>query len=115
MGAVLLSLLDNRERVLAFFRLMLAESAVADDPGAAARVSLGLDGEVDELAWSAASEPLFEALVRTLEADPTRLDAIERVVTELNASEEGAARIPDRFLEIWEPVWEARERMKGRR
>jgi hypothetical protein len=115
MGAVLLSLLDNRERVLAFFRLMLAESAVADDPGAAARVSLGLDGEVDELAWSAASEPLFEALVRTLEADPTRLDAIERVVTELNASEEGAARIPDRFLEIWEPVWEARERMKSRR
>jgi hypothetical protein len=114
-GAVLLSLLDNRERVLAFFRLMLAEPAVTDDPGAAARVSLGLDGEGDELAWSAASEPLFEALVRTLEADPTRLDAIERVITELNASEEGATRIPDRFLEIWEPIWEVRQRMGPRR
>ena len=112
-AAVLLSLLDNRERVLAFFRLMLAESATADDPGASAQISLGLDGGTNELAWSASSEPLLEALVRTLEADPTRLDAIKRVVTELNASEEGQARIPDGFLEIWAPVWEARQRMRS--
>lgn len=112
--AVLLSLLDNRERVLAFFRLMLAESGTADDGGASAQLSLGLDGDPAELAWSASSEPLLEALVRTLEADPARLDAIERVVSELAASEEGRDRIPERFVEIWEPIWEARNRMRSR-
>jgi hypothetical protein len=105
--------LDDPARVLAFLRLMLSEPMDGEHEGAVPAY-LPLDGTdpANGLAWVANAEPLLEALVRTLEADPRRLDAVARIVSDLEATEEGRARIPAAFLEIWSPVWEARERTR---
>ena len=111
--AVLLSLLDDPQRVLAFIRLMLAEPA-ADVAGVGVLPHLTLVGKADvSLAWATDTDPLFESLVRALEADPAGLDAVARIVDDLEkAGGEGHGRLPPGFLEIWRPIWSAREQMR---
>lgn len=105
---VILSLLDTPERVLAFLRLMLAQPGGAESAPGGAILSLGASATAKGIAWDVPTEPLFEALVRAVEEDPARLDPIARLVDDLSASEDGRARLPDGFLEIWEPIDKAR-------
>lgn len=111
--AILLSLLEDSDRVLAFFRMMLSESPGIGD-AALARPVLPF-GPVAGVAlgWAVGDEPLLESLVRALESDPQRLDGIGRIVDELLETEEGDARIPAGFLEIWQPIRAARERLRS--
>jgi hypothetical protein len=56
--------------------------------------------------------PLFEALVRTLDLNPAKLDQISRLVNDLKRTESGRNRLPDGFDEIWQPIWTAREAIR---
>jgi hypothetical protein len=57
--------------------------------------------------------PLFEALVRTLDRNPKKLDQISRLVTDLKKSAEGQTLLPDPFDDIWQPIWAAREALNS--
>ncbi len=100
------SLLDDPSKMLRFLRLLLATDAfeLIDllDPGAHAEPgSAGSTLPVDD------SLPLFESLVRTLERDPDRLLAVERLVRELRSTPEGGRLLPPEFDQLWTPLWAA--------
>ena len=46
-------------------------------------------------------------LLRALDRDPARLDEVDRLYREL-----GQGLFPERFSEIWGPIWAARERLR---
>jgi hypothetical protein len=103
---VLQSLLDDPAKVMRFLRLLLALEPLdlLTELADAAEGDNGLNG-----ARNGASEsPLLEAMVRVLDRDPARLDAMERVVRDLLATEDGRRSLPPEFLSAWEPIREAR-------
>jgi hypothetical protein len=56
--------------------------------------------------------PLFEALVRALERDPLKLDQIAKLLDDLQKTPEGRHLIPDGLDDVWQPILEARRRLK---
>ncbi len=53
---------------------------------------------------------LLEALLRTLRQTPARLDDVEHLVRDLNArAGEEPDLLPNSFLEVWIPLWQARK------
>jgi hypothetical protein len=106
---ILLALLENRRQVLRYLLMLLAE-----DGGMMVVRDLGTDGRGDSGAagdGNCTSMPLLEALLSTLERQPSRLDQVAQLVKDLRSTAEGRALLPERFDEIWEPIWE----MRGRR
>jgi hypothetical protein len=55
---------------------------------------------------------MFESLVRTLARRPEKLDEIAHLLEELRASPESADIVPPDFAAIWEPIWNARQKLK---
>jgi hypothetical protein len=108
---VLRSVLRDRDRVLRFLLFLLA----AGDPRQAASLLVSTDGAKDpspDLAGPRIELPLFESLLQALKREPSRLDHVARVIDDLRKSPEGEALIPEGFLEIWEPIWIAREALR---
>jgi len=105
--ALLRRLVTDREKLVAFLRLLLG---AAD--GSAPPVSTGAGhGEGD--GWNAflgGGDPPLELLVRALASQPQRLDAIARWIPELAAAAGGDAEVE--LLAIWEPIWEARQEQR---
>ena len=100
------TLLDDPAKVLRFLRLLLAVDPfeILDllDPGTnKAQGAAGAAGAADD------SIPLFESLVRTLDREPQRLVAVDRLIRELRSTPEGALLLPPRFDEVWTPLWAA--------
>jgi hypothetical protein len=108
---VVMSLLDTPDRVLAFFRLMLAEPDRVGEraPGSALLELHAVIGST-AVRWATSTEPLLESLVRALEENPSRLDPIARIVEDLESADDGRERLPAGFLEIWAPIKQARDR-----
>ncbi len=99
------SLLDDPSKVLRFLRLLLAADAfeildVLDPP------TKKESGRGDGLAPDD-SVPLFESLVRTLDREPDRLLAVDKLVRELRATPEGGRLLPPDFDLLWTPLWAA--------
>jgi hypothetical protein len=70
-----------------------------------------------ETGWVAAEGalielPLLEAMIRALADGSGRLDAIDRLVADLDRTKEGRLLLPDGFREIWEPIWSVRTAAK---
>jgi hypothetical protein len=80
----------------AFEILDLLDPATSPKPSATAQ-GLAADDSV----------PLFESLVRTLEREPHRLLAVDRLVRELRSSPEGERLLPPEFDQVWLPLWAA--------
>jgi len=103
-GRLLLAMLSNRERLLRYLLMLL------DGPG------LGLQGEGngsgggwDE--WNSLASfglPLLEPLLRTLAEDPSRIDHIERLVRDLEQTEEGRQLLPNELVILWAAIRSAR-------
>lgn len=55
--------------------------------------------------------PLFESMVRALARHPEALTPINRLITDLKSTEEGAALLPDGLDEVWPAIWEARSQI----
>ncbi len=108
---LLKSLLTNSNDVIRFFLFLLAEGEtlearelihIAEGLG----VSPGLGRKNRK-----AEPPLFEIMVRSLRQNPEKLDQIAQLVIDLSKTSDGQLLLPPGFMEIWEPIWEARQRL----
>lgn len=106
-GAVMRSILESAEQLMRYLAFLLA------DPDSDNEIAPGdLTGDVSPGSQPGDHQielPLLEGLVRALERDPARLDRIEALVTRLSATKGGREIIPAEFLEVWEPIREARK------
>ena len=111
---LLLALLNNRQRLLRYLLMLLADSEV--DPR-------GLFGEGHSIGRENSNDahetpfglPLLEPLMRALDRDPRRLERVARLVDDLRCTEQGREIVPQEFWAIWEPIWSAgREKSDAR-
>lgn len=110
---------DRNEKLL---RCVLKDSAgvarfigfllAADDDVSVEPTALMASGGSAEGRSRETIHQLFEQLVRTLQRDPARLDAVERFVEDLGKDPEGASILPPGFDLIWKPILEARKRQR---
>ncbi|HEX8703095.1 MAG TPA: phospholipase D family protein [Myxococcaceae bacterium] len=109
---ILQSMLDDPAKVLRFLRMLLAT-----DPLELLEGMAGFDKPEAEPGTKGASTgaevPLLEAMIKALDRDPSRLDAIHQVVQDLLATDEGRQLLPEGFLKAWEPIWAARKSLTG--
>lgn len=101
---ILASLLENAEDFLNYLRFLLAD--LEDAQGLLE--SLNLEGGAGEWGRSSSSAVL-EPLLRALNRDPSRLDHIARLITDLSKTPDGLERLPAGFNEVWEPIWKVRQ------
>lgn len=109
---ILHSLLSDKGKVLRFILLLLAEGGT-DASSILMALQKGLSGSGAE-GGAFSQFPLFEALVRTLDRNPKKLDQISRLVEDLKKTAEGRQVLPDGFDEIWQPIWDSREALRQR-
>ena len=98
---VLRSLLETREQVLRYLLMLLAgpDVAVASLVGAT-------DGDPGSWAFGGfASAGLFERMLSALARDPAELHRVASLVQDLQNDGNGAERLPEGFMPIWEAVW----------
>ena len=108
---------DRRERLLRwvlrdadgvarFILLLLAP----DDADASFTDSiLPSSSNGDSISNAGTSPQLFEQLVHALHRTPERLDAVARLVEELQKDPERGTLFPKDFELVWKPIWEARQ------
>lgn len=107
---ILRSLLDSREKVLRLILLLLSEGG--QDEHQALVAAQGMLGGGTDNGSGPAAFPLFEALMRALERDPSRLDQIAKLLDDLHKTPEGKRLVPEGLDEVWQPILEARRRLK---
>jgi hypothetical protein len=113
---------DRRERLL---RSMLRDSRdvvrflllILTDEGVEAGGFIGpmlREAQGDGAQFTSVFGPaLLEALVRTLDRAPDRLDYVAQLVEDLRKGEDNRPLLPPQFDEIWRPIWAARERLRS--
>jgi hypothetical protein len=111
---ILRTLLDSSEKVLRLILLLLAEGGEDQHEGLiAAQRMLGSITDGDTRNGSGpASFPLFEALVRTLERNPSKLDQIARLLEDLHSTPESKRLVPEGLDDVWQQMMEARRRLE---
>ncbi len=109
-GRLLLALLRNREQLLKYILMLLA-----DDEESARRMveAFSADGQNHHADDHEAGFglPLLEPLLQALDRQPERLDQIARLVEDLRKSPEGEQLVSEEFLSLWKPILAARERI----
>lgn len=108
---ILSSLLSDKGKVIRFILLLLAEGG-ADRNSILIALQKSLSGNGDDDTTPVMRFPLFEALVRTLERNPKKLDQISRLVQDLKRTSLDGEVLPAGFEEIWEPIWQVREALR---
>jgi len=102
--ALLARLVTDRERLMAFLRLLLG-SGDGWEPSATVNGTTRTGGD-SWLATLGSGTPPFELLVRAVASHPERLDALARWIPELAAAAGGETEAE--LLAIWQPIWQAR-------
>ncbi len=105
---VLNAVLGSKEHLLHYLMFLLARDRDTTDVG----IGLLLEGSDpqggDGKSITNNTLPLLEELVRTLSRNPEKLDAVAQLINDLKKTPEGLALMPERFEEIWTPIWTAR-------
>ena len=102
---LLLAMLSNRERLLRYLFMLLNDAGF----NSLGKVN-GAGGS-----WGNWNSPgsfgiaLLEPLLRALAEDPARLDHIERLLGDLERTEEGKLLIPKELVTLWTAIRSARE------
>jgi len=103
MHHVLMSLISDRQRFLAFLRALLG--------GLEGMVDWALDqtGENDGVLWGVglSEDSILEDLVHTASRDPARLEPVRRLIDDFRKTEQGRSIVPDDFYNLWTAVDEA--------
>lgn len=108
---LLRSMLGDSAKLVRLLRLLLAIDGV---DRLSELAELVRDGETTETPSAQQQEqPLFEALVRALDREPHKLEAVQRLVEEVGKMENGQALLPPGFHDIWGPVREAWHKRTG--
>jgi hypothetical protein len=98
---LLLAMLSNRERLLRYL-LMLLEGTDEMLRKLQGNSSGGKWGE--SASFGLLGMPLLEPLLRALAEDPARLDPVERLVRDLEETEEGRKLLPPEFVSLWASI-----------
>lgn len=107
---LLRSMLRDRNQVLRFLYLLLAEGNA--DPQAMLEAFGGQHG--GRAAAEAFGLPLLEAMLRALDRNPAKLDAVGRFIDDLRKTPEGRELLPLDLDAVWLPIVAAREAAGGR-
>ena len=92
--------LGTRRAVLRYLLLLLAIGGV--DADSALELVTRTEGDGADNGAASLGLPLLESLVRALNDAPKQLDAVDRLIVDLERTAEGRALLPDDFLHIWE-------------
>jgi hypothetical protein len=109
---LLRALLKDKDQVLRMILFLLADTQ--GDPSGL----LCTNGDDSTMQGSAAlgvSGAVFESLLHTLHKMPERIDHVHRLVEDLMKSPETAALLPDGFMDVWNPIWNARKEIRDER
>lgn len=103
--ALIARLVTDRERLLAFLRLLLGTGEAATLGGAPG------PNEGTGSPWHATldSTPPLELLLGALTKHPDRLDSLAKWIPDLAAAAGGD--LETELLAIWEPIWQARQKL----
>ncbi|GAB4335869.1 MAG: phospholipase D family protein [Desulfobulbaceae bacterium] len=105
---LLLSLLGNRQRLLRYLLMLLADTDL-DPRQLASELDVAQDDGNGDPCDTSFSLSLLEPLMRALDRDPRRLVQVARLLNDLRSTENGREMVPSEFMAIWEPIWSARE------
>lgn len=108
---ILRSLLQTRDQVLRFLLLLLSDDG-SELSGLLQATQMLQQRNGASFASELFGLPLFEAMVRSLDRDPEKLDYIARLIDDLRKTPEGQQLLPDTFDSIWEPIRFAREALQ---
>ncbi len=100
MHHVLVNLINDRQRFLAFLRALLGGlEGMAD-------WSQDANGAEGDSSWNFESgeDSLLEDLVRAASRDPKRLDPVRRLIADFRTSEQGRQIVPDDLHALWTAV-----------
>lgn len=109
---VLAGLFEDEQQLLRFLFLLLADEGVISVGGVGSfsgpgLPALGVDGRFKS------NLPMLEVLLRALDTNPEKIDQLSDFIQQLKSSETGESLLPDGFEDIWEPLLEARQYLKG--
>ncbi len=106
---LLLKLLNHSDAILRYVQLLLDRPIDNGEENLQVFQAIG-SGSGD---WRShnADQALLEPLVRALHQDPERLDDIARLVDDLREAGATAQQMPEGFEDLWQPIWEARQRL----
>jgi hypothetical protein len=106
--SMLKAMLNNKEDVMRLLLLLLFDETLpAQESDVLSAVLPSRKGD-----WGHGQQPLFEALMRALDQDPTRIEDVAHIIEDLRKSTEGRAMLPDGLDRIWEPILEAKRGMQ---
>lgn len=108
--AILRLILDDPQKVLRFLQFLL--NAQGLDPVANLGdhgVTLAAGTESDTAKEEVA---LLESLLRALAHDPDQLDEVASLLKELGEGAGPGSRLPNGLLQVWPPIWAAREALR---
>jgi hypothetical protein len=107
---LLRSFLKDRQRLVRFLMFLLAEDAELAD-------AMGHDTDGSRLADAAdaahSNGALLETMLRTLHRAPERLDAVARLVEDVNRQPDCQELFPADFNRVWPAVWAARQAVRS--
>jgi hypothetical protein len=106
--ALLVELATDRDRVMAFIRMFLAGGEM---PPPSTNWAVGEGGGVPWGPAASPESPLLELFVRALAREPERLDELARWLPDIAAAASDGAGAE--LLQIWEPIWQARQELAG--
>jgi hypothetical protein len=98
-------MLQDKQAVLRFLLLLLSD---VSDPSLST-------GDVGGSKWRTNSfqaeenSALLEPLLAALDRSPARLEAVNRLLAELAATEDGQRLIPDNLMPLFDAIWQARD------
>lgn len=102
-------LLQNKRQVMHYLLFLLAEEGDSYEVIAALLTKSTRENAGDGSLGLPIN--LFEALIRALERNPAKLDQIARLISDLEQTDDGLSLLPDHFMDIWQPIWETRQRL----
>lgn len=97
-AAVVATVINNREGFLRYLALLLAD---LEADGIASGLAVAKSQSWLNFSGGDGGAPLLERLVRAFSRDPARLHGIDRLLLELEQSEEGRVSIPEGFSGLW--------------
>ena len=103
-------LIANRSQLLQYLALLLA--GVGGEPvgldmlqgGGASEEAAAIDGKPQLLGL-----PLIERLIQAVDRDPDAVDAVARLIAQLDEEDGARDLLPEGFEKVWAPVLEARK------
>ena len=105
---LLASALGDHSRLVQLLWLLLSP----DDDLTFAEFGQLLGNGVTESSSQLVLPGLLERMLTTLGRDASQLDAADTLVSELRKTDDGKKLLGTDFDAVWEPLWEARERMR---